>query len=113
MQESDAIGPPRGGLLRLAAADNVAVATVAFAEGQVAWMDDTPLTLVDPIPMGHKVAVAAIAAGEKIVKYGCPIGSATRPIRPGQHVHLHNLQSDYFPLPSSPASAGQSKEAGT
>jgi len=41
--------------------------------------------------------VAAIAQGEKVCKYGCPIGSATRPIEVGQHVHVHNLKSDYFP----------------
>ncbi len=47
--------------------------------------------------MGHKVAVAAIAPGEKVYKYGCPIGSATCPIEVGRHVHVHNLKSDYFP----------------
>ena len=47
--------------------------------------------------MGHKAAVAAIAAGEKIVKYGCPIGSALRAIRVGEHVHTHNIKSDYLP----------------
>jgi len=85
-----------GRLLRLAPADNVAVATAALAAGQSAGLDDTRLTLLDPIPLGHKVAVAAIARGEKVLKCGCPIGSATREIRVGQHVHVHNLKSDYF-----------------
>ena len=26
-----------------------------------------------------------------------PIGSATRDIEPGEHVHLHNMKSDYLP----------------
>jgi hypothetical protein len=47
--------------------------------------------------MGHKVALVPIAAGEKVCKYGAPIGSATRQIRPGEHVHTHNLASDYLP----------------
>lgn len=42
------------------------------------------------IPFGHKVAVAAIAQGEPVCKYGVVIGCATRPIRPGEHVHVHN-----------------------
>jgi hypothetical protein len=28
-----------------------------------------------------------------VVKYGEPIGEATTTIRPGSHVHIHNLQS--------------------
>jgi altronate dehydratase len=87
----------RGRLLRLAAADNVAVATVDFPAGAAAPLDDAEITLVDAIPLGHKAAVAAIAAGEKIVKYGCPIGSAVRAIRVGEHVHTHNIKSDYLP----------------
>jgi altronate hydrolase len=87
----------RGRLLRLAAADNVAVATVDFPAGAAAPLDDTEIALVDAIPLGHKAAVASIAAGEKIVKYGCPIGSALRAIRAGEHVHTHNIKSDYLP----------------
>jgi hypothetical protein len=84
-------------LLRLAPTDNVAVALAEFEAGQTAWLDDAPIRLVDRIPMGHKVAVAPIAIGQKVLKYGCPIGSASRAIAVGQHVHLHNLRSDYFP----------------
>jgi len=43
------------------------------------------------------VAIRPIGPGEKVLKYGCPIGSATEPIQPGQHVHTHNLRSDYLP----------------
>lgn len=48
------------------------------------------------LALGHKVAARAITAGEKIIKYGAPIGSATRDIVPGEHVHTHNLRSDYL-----------------
>ena len=89
--------PPAGRLLCLAPTDNVAVATAEFSIGEAAWLDDAQITMLDPIPLGHKVAVAPIAAGEKVYKYGCPIGTATRSIRVGQHVHVHNLKSDYFP----------------
>ena len=87
----------RGRLLRLAAADNVAVATVDFPAGAAAPLDDGQVTLVDAVAMGHKAAVAAIAADGKIVKCGCPIGSAVRAIRVGEHVHTHNIKSDYLP----------------
>jgi altronate hydrolase len=89
--------PFRGRLLRLAAADNVAVATVDFPAGAAAPLDDGQITLVTPVAMGHKVAVTPIEVGEKIIKYGCPIGSAIRPIRVGEHVHTQNIKSDYLP----------------
>jgi len=46
------------------------------------------------IPFGHKIAVAPMAAGAPVIKYGEVIGVATAEIRPGQHVHVHNVRSD-------------------
>jgi len=61
---------------------------------------DNVQMLVDPsdemIGIGHKVARQFIAAGEKIIKYGVPIGSATKDIQRGSHVHVHNMKSDYI-----------------
>ena len=42
---------------------------------------------------GHKIALRAFAEGDRIVKYGFPIGEATRPIAVGEWVHLHNCRS--------------------
>jgi hypothetical protein len=86
-----------GRLLLLASGDNVAVATTAYPAGAIAQFDGGEVILIDAVPMGHKVAVVPIAAAEKIIKYGCPIGSALRSIRPGEHVHTHNIKSDYLP----------------
>jgi len=35
-----------------------------------------------------------MGAGDPVVKYGEVIGYATTGIRPGQHVHVHNVRSD-------------------
>jgi altronate dehydratase len=83
-------------LLRLSPADNVAVAIVTLEAGETAVVEGAMITAVDRIPAGHKIALAPIPAGAKVHKYGLPIGSATRDIRPGQHVHTHNLRSDYL-----------------
>jgi len=48
------------------------------------------------LTLGHKLAARAIRAGEKILKYRVPIGSATQDIAAGEHVHLHNMKSDYI-----------------
>ena len=52
--------------------------------------DNVEVNLAD----GHKYARRAIAAGENVIKYGSPIGHATRDIRAGEHVHTHNLQTN-------------------
>ena len=46
------------------------------------------------IPRGHKFALRDIAAGENIIKYGMPIGRATRGIRKGEHVHTQNMKTN-------------------
>lgn len=43
------------------------------------------------IPTGHKFAVRAVAAGDTVRRYGQAIGFAKTAIKPGDHVHLHNL----------------------
>lgn len=45
------------------------------------------------IVFGHKVALRDIAEGEKIIKCAAVIGKATRDIRKGEHVHIHNVVS--------------------
>jgi altronate dehydratase small subunit len=51
------------------------------------------VTLREPIPSGHKFSVAPIAPGDRIVKYGESIGTATAAIEAGRHVHVQNVQS--------------------
>lgn len=50
--------------------------------------------LLDDLPANHKLARRDIDAGEPIVKYGLSIGTASRPIRRGEHVHAHNIDSN-------------------
>ncbi|HTY89181.1 MAG TPA: UxaA family hydrolase [Candidatus Acidoferrum sp.] len=48
----------------------------------------------EPIARGHKMALADIAAGSAVIKFGARIGHATQAINSGAWVHLHNLASD-------------------
>ena len=41
------------------------------------------------------MAIRAIAKDGQVFKYGVPIGRAKVAIEPGQHVHVHNIRSDY------------------
>lgn len=82
-------------LLLLSPKDNVFVLRAAIEAGETVAVAGQGVTIRDRIGMGHKLARKAIAAGEKVLKYGAPIGTATRDIAPGEHVHLDNLKSDY------------------
>ena len=42
---------------------------------------------------GHKVALNDIKTGEKIIKYGFPIGVASSDIKKGDWVHIHNVKT--------------------
>jgi altronate dehydratase small subunit len=50
------------------------------------------LTLIDPIPFGHKVAIVPVPAGTEVRKYGEVIGRSTTAIEAGKHVHIHNVE---------------------
>lgn len=50
------------------------------------------VVLRDAVEFGHKFAVVPIRKGQDVRKYGEVIGTATRDIRVGEHVHVHNLE---------------------
>ncbi|GLQ80766.1 D-galactarate dehydratase [Mesorhizobium huakuii] len=74
-------------IIRLHDADNVAVATRRIEAAE----DLGGIVAEATIPSGHKLALRAIREGDPVTKYGQVIGRASTDIRPGSHVHLHNL----------------------
>lgn len=78
--------------------DNVATALVPLLPGSVHLKGDTQadvIAVLENVPVGHKIAVKDIKAGDKIIKYGIVIGRAVRDIKCGQWVHLHCMCSIY------------------
>jgi (2R)-sulfolactate sulfo-lyase subunit alpha len=51
------------------------------------------VTLVDDVPLGHKVAMKDIADGRDVVEYGRVIAVALRSALRGSHVHTHNIRT--------------------
>jgi (2R)-sulfolactate sulfo-lyase subunit alpha len=45
------------------------------------------------VPIGHKVALVDIKAGDTVWKYGQDIGKAIADIGKGEHVHVHNVKT--------------------
>jgi 2-dehydro-3-deoxy-D-arabinonate dehydratase len=89
------VPPPEPRVLRVHPRDNVLVCLGSLAAGFRLSLDSgETLTVAEPIPFGHKIAAQAIQLGEAVIKYGQVIGTASRPIAPGQHVHVHNMDSN-------------------
>ena len=45
------------------------------------------------IPIGHKLAIKALAQGDTVIKYGTDIGRVVAPIGVGEHAHVHNIKT--------------------
>jgi (2R)-sulfolactate sulfo-lyase subunit alpha len=79
--------------------DHVGVAVADIAAGErvvgIYMDDDAPVEVeaLDPVPLGHKIAVASAADGAEVLEYGIRIGLATGGFGAGAHVHTHNLRS--------------------
>jgi altronate dehydratase len=82
-------------ILVLHESDNTAVALRDLAAGDaVRAVDGGEVTVLEPIPAGHKLALEPIAAGAAVRKYGAEIGTADADIARGAHVHVHNVHSE-------------------
>jgi altronate hydrolase len=76
---------------RIATRDDVAIALRDLDAGESIDLGDSQVTLLEPIPRGHKFAVRPIATSQPVCKYGWPIGRAKSDIAVGAHVHTHNV----------------------
>lgn len=91
------IATPVSSLLLMSPEDNCMIARTALAKGDTVTIDGQSVTLSQNILIGHKVARRALAVGDKVLRYGALIGSITVPVGIGEHIHTHNLESDYIP----------------
>ncbi|MBQ7363047.1 MAG: altronate dehydratase [Clostridia bacterium] len=73
--------------IKINKADNVAVALRELKAGESFF----GATLDTDVPMGHKIAITEIGLGQDVIKYGLPIGHATKDIPRGAWVHTHNM----------------------
>lgn len=91
--------------------DNVAIARVPLSAGMKLRVDGVPIEVLEPVPAGHKIAVARMQPGEVVHRYGQTIGRAKQLIEPGRHVHTHNVSFEeltfeyQFPTGEAPRAA--------
>jgi (2R)-sulfolactate sulfo-lyase subunit alpha len=81
-------------------ADNVGVIVVEDVKaGQTltGWVmeGDGTITVkaLDPVPLGHKIALRDLKKDETVLKYGHDIGRVVSPVGKGRHVHVHNIKT--------------------
>lgn len=89
-----AASAPSARVIRLHPQDDVVITLDQLVSGTT--LPSEQVTVVGLVPPGHKVATRAIATGEAVRRYGQIIGFASQPIKPGQHVHTHNLAMGDF-----------------
>jgi altronate hydrolase len=78
-----------GRFIRISPLDNVAVALTPLRKGEQIG----GVILLEDIKQSHKFALKDLTSGDQIIKYGSPIGQATRLIKKGEWVHTHNIRT--------------------
>lgn len=76
--------------------DTVLICIQPIALGDWLEIDGLKIAAVQSVAVGHKLARRALAPGDRVLKHGAPIGSMTKAAEPGEHVHAHNMRSDYM-----------------
>ncbi|HUD93043.1 UxaA family hydrolase [Sphingobium sp.] len=76
--------------------DNVLICVRTIETGDILPASGGTIPAREGIAIGHKVARVPLKAGDKVVKYGAPIGSMTADAGTGDWVHMHNMKSDYI-----------------
>ena len=75
----------------------VVVEDVRAGQELTGWVMDSDKTIhlkaEDPVPLGHKIALAGIKKGDTIIKYSHDIGKAVADVGKGHHVHVHNVKT--------------------
>src|SRR5581483_3405749 len=80
--------------IRLNAADDVVIARTELPAGTEIIKEKIRTKVA--VPAGHKIATREIKTGDPVRRYNQIIGFATQPIKPGEHVHVHNLAMGDF-----------------
>ena len=80
--------------------DNVGVVVIEGLEAGTEMLcvvthdnSDFRLKANSDIPIGHKVALKDLSAGDTVMKYGEDIGKMIGPAKTGDHVHTQNLKT--------------------
>ncbi len=75
----------------------VVVEGVKAGQEMTGWVmaEDKTVTfkVLNDIPIGHKLALKDLSAGDTVIKYGTDIGKVVAPIKKGEHLHVNNVKT--------------------
>lgn len=81
-------------IIKINQEDNVVVALRDISKGETIEIDNKKIELKEDVKRGHKIAITNFAVNENVIKYGYPIGHATKDIEAGAWVHTHNIKTN-------------------
>jgi len=81
-------------ILKINEKDNVIVALRDLSKNEIIEIDNKKIEITEEVKRGHKIAINNVAINENIIKYGYPIGHATKDIKLGEWVHTHNIRTN-------------------
>ncbi|WP_129645294.1 amidohydrolase family protein [Peristeroidobacter agariperforans] len=89
--------PPAAPAILLHPDDNVLVCCRAVRAGERFNISESEVIhVLQDTDLGHKLARRGLSEGDKVIKYGAPIGSMKAAVLAGGWIHLHNMKSDYI-----------------
>jgi len=75
----------------------VVVEGVKSGDTLTGWIMDQDkelaVTAKSDIPIGHKLAIKALARDATVIKYGVDIGRVVAAMAVGEHAHVHNIKT--------------------
>ena len=80
--------------IKINAADNVVVCISDITKGDTISIDGKDIRVLQDTPAGHKILIADVNEGDNIIKYGYPIGHATRQLSAGTWINEHNIATN-------------------
>jgi hypothetical protein len=84
-------------LILLSPQDNCLIAGARLEAGETVEIEGARVTLAKTIDLAHKIARFDLKTDDKVLRYGAIIGHVTADVKAGEHLHTHNLESDYIP----------------
>lgn len=81
-------------LIKVNPTDNVAVALVNLAAGEVVSFEGEDITIESDVKMKHKIALQPLEAGQRIIMYGVLVGKASAAIAKGGLLSTANVKHE-------------------
>lgn len=81
-------------IIKINEKDNVVVALRDISKNEIVEIENKKIEIKEDVKRGHKISLVDLKVDENVIKYGYPIGHATKEIAVGEWVHTHNIKTN-------------------